>query len=149
MRGTALVKSWRAGAVALATLLMWPAASPAAPTIILSTYNLQPNQAGQTINIYAGGGTSVQAVNLNITTGDGGPAIGGDPNAPIITDVNFNVPGGIFATNNTGNGGTGQFQGGQFYQDTTETSSGMVNLTGNFNQSAGGKRDRVTGCSLQ
>jgi hypothetical protein len=111
------------------------AVSPAHAVFIkLSTYNLLPNTPDQTINIMVGGGDQVNSVNLCVTTGDGGPDIGGTMLAPVITDVNIFPVGGIFSLSDVmGPGsaiGTGYDKGGQFREATGQysISSGTVTL---------------------
>lgn len=95
-------------------------------TITLTTYQLTPNAANQTVSIYVSGGDAVAGVDLAITTGDGTPGT----LAPIITGINLFPTGGVFASNNTGASGTGQATGGHYFEVSTVTASGNVNLGG-------------------
>ena len=112
--------------VALAFSFALPLVVCAVPTIMLGTYDLQPNTPNQSINVYVSGGDAVNGVNLEVTTGDGG--VSGNFPAPVITGVNLFPVGGVFTGNNTGTSGYGQATGGQYYEATTTTQSGYVNL---------------------
>jgi hypothetical protein len=61
--------------ICLASLMVWAISSApigANPTIVLGTYNLQPNMANQKIMISGYGGDTVQDIAFDIQTGDGG-----------------------------------------------------------------------------
>jgi septal ring-binding cell division protein DamX len=76
------------------------------------------------------GGDAVAGVDMELTTGDGGPLLGphGSISAPVITAVDLFPAGGVFASNHGAQGGYGQFIGGQFFEATATTSSGTVQL---------------------
>jgi hypothetical protein len=108
------------------------ASSADAVTIALSTYNLLPNTANQTINIMVSGGDVVTGCDLFVTTGDGGPFQGGTMLAPVITDINFFPVGGVIAVDNTlgfGSGvGVGEETGGQLREADVQNLSVPVTL---------------------
>jgi hypothetical protein len=102
--GAALRRDSRCGVSRIAAVVFLVAAATAsadAATITLTTYDLAANMANQTINIMVSGGDSVAGVNLELTTGDGGPllGIGGSMKAPVITAVDLFPAGGVFAAN--------------------------------------------------
>jgi hypothetical protein len=113
--------------VALVFSFALPSAVRAVPTITLGTYVLQPNTPNQTISIFVSGGDAVNGVTLDVTTGDGG--VSGNFPAPVITGINLFPAGGVFtSSNSTPPSGYGQATGGQFYEASTTTNSGSVNL---------------------
>lgn len=115
--------SWQCGLALLAAMVALPVGTRAAE-IDLSTYTLLGSDPFvQTISIYVVGGTTanpamqtVNGVNLNVETGDGGTMLGGSVNAPPITNVNLMASGAVFATNNSGVTG-----GGLQYNSLTQT----------------------------
>ncbi len=103
-------------------------------TIDLPELNLNPNEANQSFDItIANGGAAlaVTGIGFNIQVADGGPSIPapntGTIDGPEITAVDV-FTGTAFASNNNGPGGTGGIVGGQFFERTTLTSSGTVEI---------------------
>src|ERR1700678_1409067 len=104
MRSFTFLASWAA-----ALYLLCPLSSSAAHSITLGTYNLQPNQANQTIDIYVvGNGAIVQGVDFALTVQDGGTGGGFTGTGPAAlvgpTIQNVNITGGVtvFGPNNNG-----------------------------------------------
>jgi hypothetical protein len=68
--------------------------------IVSGDHILAPNQANQTIEIYASptfAGEIAPGLNLNVVIDDGGSIVGGvDNNSPRITSVNLKPAGGLF-----------------------------------------------------
>jgi hypothetical protein len=99
---------------------------------------LQPNQANQTFTISVQNtGTSVQftGVQLELITGNGDVSIGGSGGAPAFQAVTLLASGDLFASNNTGDRGAGNFAADfppngltQVFERITSTSSGTVTL---------------------
>jgi len=93
---------------------------------------LQPNQANQTFTITVQNtGTSVQltGVQFELITGNGDVSIGGSGGAPAFQAVSLLASGSLFAANNTGDRGAGNFGGyRQLFERLTTTSSGTVTL---------------------
>ncbi len=88
-------------AAALAATLMMAVSVTAAPMIDVGHHFLQPNQAGQAIDLYVTGGDMVSGLNLWVQVGDGGPErtlLGLDPGTagPHITSIDIKT-GTIFA----------------------------------------------------
>ena len=147
--------SWRGVLVALAVILLCPMAARATAVITLGTYNLQPNQANQVINVFVKGGDPINAVDFTLTIQGGGTATGASSvNGPALTLVNIGPASGsgavnasntagVFFGNNSGAtvpqaGGPGAELGAQYYELTTSTSSNSVNLQGTATDSATG-----------
>jgi hypothetical protein len=146
------------GVYILVCLLLCPVSAHAAPLITLGTYDLQPNMAGQNINIYVGGGDGgITNVDLTITTGDGGPSVAlllaqkGQTGtnhivAPTVSFVNLLATGALFANNNNGiaiDASGSSTNTPQFYALHTATSSGTVNLQGTFTDPVSGRTDQA------
>ena len=64
--------------------------------VTLGNYYLLPNKPNQTISIYVTGGAEVGALNFNLQSGNGGPAVGGTP-GPVFTNLDL-VDSTIFAS---------------------------------------------------
>jgi hypothetical protein len=153
-----IFRSWRGWLGAIAASLVCPLAAQATPTINLGTYNLQPNQSGQVINIYVSdpSGFPAESAVFTLTTGDGGPQAGGasgpssapmyggqHDNAPLISFVNVSTAvlingvstNPLFPPGNN-NYNSASIQGGptlglpQFYAVSYGTSSGSVEMSG-------------------
>jgi hypothetical protein len=94
------------------------------PTIVVGTYYLQENQAGQTIEIYVTGGDDVQGLEFNVQ-------IGGGTAGPTFEDVDIlsSGSGTIFESNNTGINPGSYVNPWYAYMGTT-TSSGFVSADG-------------------
>lgn len=112
-------------------------AAQAIPTIDLPDLALQANQANQTFTIQienTGSPINLTGVQLELITGNGDVRVGGSGGAPAITGVSVISSGLLFAGNNTGDRGAGNFSGTyvpplqQVYQRLTSTSSGAVFL---------------------
>lgn len=109
----------------------------AAVIIDLADWTLQPNLAGQsfTISVQNTGDTPefFNGVQLDFIVEDGGPqleAFGGAKIGPAIRLVSVIAPGTLFAGNNTGDAGFGDFGGfDQMFNRYTTTSSGTVTLS--------------------
>jgi len=113
-------------AYAIAALLCPITAAWATPRIVVGTVELQPNQPGQTIQIFVTGSDPVQGLDLNVQIADGGPELDGEIDGPAITDLDIFTD-AIFGTNNTGDREpvpVGQFP--QFVAAGTTTASGEV-----------------------
>ena len=93
----------------------------AAPVIDVGTHYLQPDQAGQTIQIYVTGTDSVQGLELTAR-------IGGGVSGPIFEDVDI-LTGTIFESNNTGVNPGSYINPRDIYLGTT-TSGGSVLTSG-------------------
>lgn len=87
--------------LSFAVLLCLTAVAQAVPLITVGNHILQPNMAGQTIDILVSGGDAVAGTNFRAQVGDGGPPLGGVDVAPSMTG-SIIAAGTIFAPNNTG-----------------------------------------------
>jgi hypothetical protein len=118
-------------------------ATRAALILDLPDLTLQPNQPNQIFTISVqndGSSATLTGVQLQLIVGNGDVAIGGSGGAPAFQAVSLLAPGSLFAGNNTGDGGAGNFATDfppnglkQLFQRLTSTSSGTVALgTGTF-----------------
>ncbi|MBI1310044.1 hypothetical protein GC176_01965 [bacterium] len=104
-------------------------------TIIIDVGNhvLQPDMAGQELQIQVSGGDEVQGVTLRVQIGDGGPEAGGSQDGPSIQTVDI-LTGTVFESNNTGLrqdvDGDSPDTVPQFERAETTTSSGTVSASG-------------------
>lgn len=73
----------------------------AQPTVGVGNHALQPDQSGQSVQIFVSGIDAVEGLNLNAQINDGGSAGGGVDVGPTIEDVDL-ITGTIFATNHNG-----------------------------------------------
>ena len=71
------------------------------PVIHVGDHLLAPDQAGQTLPVYASGGFPVQGVNFNLQVADAGPEGNGSVDGPVLQDLDI-LGGTIFAANNNG-----------------------------------------------
>jgi hypothetical protein len=135
-----LSRIWLAGVL---TLFVAGSATRAGLILDLPDLTLQPNQANQTFTISVqntGAGVQLTGVQLLLLIGNGDVAIGGSGGGPAFQAVSLLAPGSLFAANNTGDRGAGNFAADyppngltQLFQRTTSTSSGTVTLdTGTF-----------------
>jgi len=70
--------------------------------IVIGNHQLQPNTAGQQIQLYVTGNDQVGGMNFNLQVADGGPAAGGTVAGPAITAVDLvSQTGMIFFGNST------------------------------------------------
>lgn len=112
-------------AVALSSMA---SAVAAAPIINVGNHILQPDLAGQTVQIFVSGGDAVQGLNFNAQVADGGPGdAGGVIDGPNLTHADI-ITGTIFATNNSGEVNPGSLP--QIAIRTTTTNSGTVAAEG-------------------
>ena len=91
----------------LAVLVLAPFAR-ATPIIDVGNHVLQPDDPGQTIQVFVSGGDLVEGLNFNAQIADGGPEAGGAVRGPHITTADI-VTGTIFANDNTGQRDPGSF----------------------------------------
>jgi hypothetical protein len=113
--------------VGFLSLGMFTSAVFAQPVIDVGTHQLQPNTAGQTIQLFVSGGDAVEAINFSAQVDGGGSAGGGNDTGPTFTNLDL-LTGTIFAPNNSG-----QFGGPGFPQlaiGSTITDSGSVAANG-------------------
>lgn len=114
----------RVGLLGSLVLLLWVAPTWAASVIVVGSHELQPNLAGQQVQILVTGGDPVQGLNFNIQVGAGGPP---------ISDLDI-LTGTIFAGNNTGTSdpdGPGASDLAPLWEGrTTTTNSGTVVTAG-------------------
>ncbi len=119
--------------LSLALLLLTVSLASGDATINVGHWILDPNTAGQEIELYVTGGDAVDGVDFFLQVADGGPeAPGGSIDGPAITDVDIlgppDRPGNeptIFSGNNTGEAAGGSLLP-QFWQSGTSTDSGTV-----------------------
>jgi uncharacterized repeat protein (TIGR01451 family) len=97
------------------------------PVIQVGNYQLKANTPNQKIQIFVSGDRLVQGTNVEVQIGDGGAAFGGQ-SGPVITSVDV-LHGTIFATNNSGQSGTGSIVP-QIFEATTTTKVGAVLASG-------------------
>lgn len=116
------------GAMAASTLAQPVIHGPDSP-IALGVFELQPDTAGQSIEISVRGGQMVQGLNLNLQIADGGPEAGGAIDGPAIQSVDI-LTDTIFASNNTGLGSGNGVLVPQVAFFSTTTSSGTVSADG-------------------
>ncbi|MCP4376099.1 MAG: PEP-CTERM sorting domain-containing protein [bacterium] len=91
--------------VGFLSLGMFTSAVFATPIINVGSHQLQPNTAGQTIQLFVSGGDAVAGVNFYAQIDGGGSAVpGGVDVGPIFTNLDI-LTGTIFATNNNGQSG--------------------------------------------
>lgn len=84
--------------IASLALAFGASAASAAPIINVGTKTLLAGTANQKVQIFAGGGDSVDGLNFFVATGNGGSAVGGtDNSAPKLTGVSLNGAGALFA----------------------------------------------------
>jgi len=90
----------------------------APPSIVVETYELQPNQAGQTIRIYVTGGDDVQGLEFNVR-------IGGGTSGPTFEDVDILSTGSgtIFDGKSTGVNVGSYIDSWDAYQGTTASTA--------------------------
>ena len=121
---------WLAGLLALFVASL---GARAALILDLPDLTLQPNQANQifTISIQNSGASALlTGVQLELIIGNGDVAVGGSGVGPAFQAVSLLASGSLFAANNTGDRGAGNFGGlRQVFQRTTSTSSGTVTLS--------------------
>lgn len=84
----------------MVTLLTLASAAQADMTILVGDHQLQPNQAGQTVQIFVVSDSpdSTQGLSFNAQLGDGGPDLGGVDITPLMTGDAVG-PGTLFETN--------------------------------------------------
>ncbi len=101
----------------------------ATPIINVGTHQLQPNTAGQTIQLFVSGGDAVAVVNFAAQIDGGGSAVpgGGVDVGPVFTNLDL-LTGTIFATNNDGHSGVNIYP--QLALSSTITASGSVAADG-------------------
>lgn len=110
----------------------------AAVIIDLPELTLLPNQANQVFTISVqndGASVFLTGVQLELILGDGDIVIGGSGGAPAFEEVSLLAAGSLFAGNNTGDRGAGNFAAAfppdglqQMFQRLTSTASGTVTL---------------------
>ena len=130
-----LLRLWRASLLALFGAGL---AAHAALILDLPDLTLQPNQANQVFTFSVqndGASVLLTGVQLELIVGDGDVAIGGSGGAPAFQAVSLLAAGSLFAANNTGDRGAGNFAADfppdglrQLFQRLTSTSSGTVTL---------------------
>jgi hypothetical protein len=78
--------------LSLAILLCLSAVAQADPTVVVGTYNLLPNTAGQTIQLTVSGigANTVNGITFAASIDNGGPAYGGVV-GPVFTAMNFDT----------------------------------------------------------
>jgi len=124
--------------VSFLAVLGFGLAAHAALILDLPDLSLQRNQAGQSFTISVkntGGRLDFSGVQLELIVGDGDVAVGGSGGAPAFQGVTLLTPGHLFAANNTGDAGAGNYAGDfppsgllQLFQRKTSTDSGYVTL---------------------
>jgi hypothetical protein len=109
----------------MAAMLAVATAARANLSIVVGAHDLQPNQAGQTVQIFvvADGGEQIGGITFRAQQGDAGPAFGGVDVGPLMTGSIIG-PGELFSTNNTGVS-DGSF-GGMFVDLGTTTNAPTV-----------------------
>ena len=117
----------------LGLMLLGPAGARASIILDPDIKQLQPDTAGQIIELHseATEGETITGVDLNVQIG--ALKIGNGDAFPTITDVDLTGAGTIFDGNNTGESGTGSFAPAGFpslWQLSTGTSSGAVSADG-------------------
>jgi hypothetical protein len=127
---------WLAGLLAF---LVAALTARAALFLDLPDLTLQPNQANQifTISIQiSDASVQLTGVQLELIIGNGDVAVGGSGGAPAFQAVSLLASGSVFAGNNTGDRGAGNFAANfppnglrQVFQRLTSTSSETVTLS--------------------
>lgn len=113
------------GAVTASLLLVSPVLGA---SISVGAHRLEPDKAGQVIQIHVTGGEAVDGLDFFLQVADGGPEVGGSIDGPAITNVDI-FTATAFDGNNTGEHADGSLTP-QFWQSGTSTKSGTVTADG-------------------
>lgn len=120
--------------LSLALLLCLSAVAQADPTVVVGNFNLQPNLAGQTIQLTVSGiaPNTVNGITLAAEIADGGPSFGGTL-GPVFTGIDFDAGPSIWvAPNSAGHNPPNIFfdSGGQVVNGDFLTTAGFVLVNG-------------------
>jgi len=120
--------------LSLAILLCLSAVAQADPTVVVGTYNLLPNTAGQTIQLFVSGinANTVNGITFAASIDNGGPAYGGTV-GPIFTAMNWDAGPSIWVPPNAaGHNTPNDFidAGGQLVTSDFLTTTGFVLTSG-------------------
>lgn len=120
--------------LSLAILLCLTAVAQAVPTVVVGTYNLLPNTAGQTITLLVSGidPNTVNGIVFAANISNGGPGYGGTL-GPVFTAMDWDSGPSIWVSPNAaGHNVPNDFidAGGQLVTSDFLTTSGFVTATG-------------------